>query len=34
MQYAGILADDPTFEDWMEKMVLIRQQANDVIDLE
>lgn len=27
-RYAGIFADDPTFEDWVEKLQLIRQQAN------
>lgn len=32
MQYAGIFADDPTFDDWMEKLVAIRQEANRVED--
>jgi len=26
----GIFADDPIFDDWMEKMALIRQEANAV----
>ncbi len=30
MRHAGIFADDPTFEDWVEKLKLIRQQANSV----
>lgn len=30
MQYAGIFADDPSFEDWMEKLQLLRQQANTI----
>lgn len=30
MQYAGIFANDPTFDDWMEKLAAIRQQANSV----
>jgi predicted RNase H-like HicB family nuclease len=29
MQYAGILENDPTFDDLMEKLVNIRQAAND-----
>lgn len=32
MQYAGIFADDPSFEDWMEKLALIRQEANAAAD--
>jgi predicted RNase H-like HicB family nuclease len=28
MKYAGILRDDPTFEDWMQKMEAIRQKDN------
>lgn len=32
MKYAGIFADDPTFDDWMEKMAAIRQQENEVRD--
>lgn len=34
MRYAGIFADDPTFEDWMEKLAAIRQQENAVDDEE
>lgn len=30
MQYAGVFADDPSFEDWVEKLQLIRQQANAI----
>lgn len=29
MKYAGIFSDDPTFDDWMEKMATIRQQENE-----
>ncbi len=32
MQYAGIFADDPSFEDWEEKLALIRRQENARID--
>ncbi len=32
MPYAGILATDPTFDDWMEKLASIRQVANQVED--
>jgi predicted RNase H-like HicB family nuclease len=32
MKYAGILAHDPTFEDWMQKMENIRQQTNKMND--
>lgn len=32
MQYAGIFADDPTFEDWTQKLALIRQEANSAED--
>ena len=32
MQYAGIFADDPSFEDWIEKLALIRKQANAATD--
>jgi predicted RNase H-like HicB family nuclease len=32
MKYAGILANDPTFEDWMQKMAAIRQQTNEMND--
>jgi predicted RNase H-like HicB family nuclease len=34
MKYAGIFADDSTFDDWMEKLVEIRKEANNVDDLE
>jgi predicted RNase H-like HicB family nuclease len=30
MKYAGILADDPTFEDWMQDLAAIRQQTNNM----
>jgi predicted RNase H-like HicB family nuclease len=32
MPYAGILANDPTFDDWMEKLANIRQVANQIED--
>ncbi|MBW4570926.1 MAG: type II toxin-antitoxin system HicB family antitoxin [Tolypothrix carrinoi HA7290-LM1] len=32
MKYAGIFADDPTFDDFMEKLAVIRKQANAVED--
>jgi hypothetical protein len=32
MQYAGIFADDPTFDDWMAKLEIIRREANMVVD--
>lgn len=32
MQYAGILENDPTFDDLMEKLVNIRQVANECED--
>lgn len=32
--HAGILQDDPTFDDWMEKLEKIRKQANEVSDNE
>ena len=32
MQYAGILETDPTFDDLMEKLVNIRQAANECDD--
>jgi hypothetical protein len=32
MQYAGILENDPTFDDWMEKLANIRQVANQSED--
>jgi predicted RNase H-like HicB family nuclease len=31
-QYAGILENDPTFDDWMEKLTNIRQSANQIED--
>jgi predicted RNase H-like HicB family nuclease len=31
-KHVGILAHDPTFDDWMEKMAVIRQQENEVRD--
>jgi predicted RNase H-like HicB family nuclease len=31
-KHAGVLAHDPTFDDWMEKMSVIRQQQNEVRD--
>lgn len=30
MRYAGIFADDPTFDDWMKKLAVIRKEANAV----
>jgi hypothetical protein len=32
--YAGILQNDPTFDDWMERLAEIRRQANEVDDQE
>ncbi|MEC4818880.1 MAG: type II toxin-antitoxin system HicB family antitoxin [Scytonema sp. PMC 1069.18] len=32
MKYAGIFANDPTFDDFMEKLALIRQESNAVVD--
>jgi hypothetical protein len=32
MKYAGIFADDPTFDDFMEKLAVIRKQANATED--
>jgi predicted RNase H-like HicB family nuclease len=32
MRHAGILADDPTFDDWMDKLAAIRQEANAMED--
>jgi predicted RNase H-like HicB family nuclease len=29
MKYAGIFAQDPTFQDWTAKMAKIRQQENE-----
>ncbi len=28
IQYGGRCAEDPTFDDWMQKLALIRQEAN------
>jgi hypothetical protein len=32
--HAGILQNDPTFDDWMERLTEIRKQANEVDDRE
>lgn len=32
MKYAGIFADDPSFDDWVEKLKLIRAEANAQAD--
>lgn len=32
MKFAGIFAEDQTFDDFMEKLTLIRQEANEVSD--
>ncbi|KJH69754.1 type II toxin-antitoxin system HicB family antitoxin [Aliterella atlantica] len=32
MKYAGIFANDPSFDDWTEKLAIIRQQANAADD--
>jgi hypothetical protein len=32
--HAGILQNDPTFDDWMERLAEIRRQANEVDDHE
>lgn len=32
--HAGILQNDPTFDDWMERLTEIRKQANEVDDHE
>ena len=32
LQYGGRCAEDPTFDDWMEKLTLIRQEANEMND--
>lgn len=32
MKYAGIFADDPSFDDWVEKLKLIRAEANAEAD--
>ncbi len=33
MSYAGLFSDDPTFDDWMEKLAVIRQNANQIDDV-
>ena len=32
MQHAGVFADDPSFDDWVEKLTLIRAEANAEVD--
>ena len=32
MRYAGIFADDPTFDDFMDKLAAIRKEANAAED--
>jgi hypothetical protein len=32
-KYAGILANDPSFDDFMEKLTLIREEANLEVDI-
>jgi hypothetical protein len=32
--HAGILQNDPTFDDWMERLTEIRREANEVDDHE
>jgi hypothetical protein len=32
IQYGGRCAEDPTFDDWMDKLALIRQEANALDD--
>jgi predicted RNase H-like HicB family nuclease len=32
IKYAGILEDDPTFDDFMDKLALIRQESNALTD--
>lgn len=32
MKYAGIFANDPTFDDFMEKLALIRKESNTDVD--
>lgn len=32
MRYAGIFADDPTFDDFMEKLAVIRKESNAAAD--
>ncbi|WP_293121381.1 DUF2281 domain-containing protein [Moorena sp. SIO4G3] len=33
MRYAGIFANDPTFDDFMEKLTVIREESNSVTDV-
>jgi hypothetical protein len=33
MEHAGILAIDPTFDDWMDKLAEIRRSANEIDDV-
>ena len=32
IRYAGIFANDPTFDDFMEKLTVIREESNSVTD--
>ena len=32
MKYAGIFANDPTFDDFMEKLATIRKESNTIVD--
>ena len=32
MRYAGIFANDPTFDDFMEKLAVIRKESNALAD--
>jgi predicted RNase H-like HicB family nuclease len=32
MKYAGIFANDPTFDDFMEKLAVIRKESNAITD--
>ena len=32
MRYAGIFADDPTFDDFIEKLAVIRKESNAAAD--
>lgn len=33
MKYAGILANDPSFDDFMENLTRIREEANLEVDV-
>ena len=33
MSLAGVFAQDPTFDDWMERLAVIRQEANALEDV-